>query len=164
MWRTGWESPRACSELALLGMLSKGCSSHELRFLLWRAVEKGKVGVDGIRLGAPSAPVVPTPRKNFGLYWCGSTTVGSASIEKWFRGVANGQDECSMVPLSTQKRKLQMTVQRNTEGVLVVQNSTLWLSAVFGVVGLVMIAAAFFSGDKRLAAPAWSWECSPCCA
>ncbi|MGA7771251.1 MAG: hypothetical protein WCA27_34070 [Candidatus Sulfotelmatobacter sp.] len=47
-----------------------------------------------------------------------------------------------------------MTVQRNTEGVLVVQNSTLWLSAVFGVVGLVMIAAAFFSGDKRLAAPA----------
>ena len=59
-----------------------------------------------------------------------------------------------MVPLSTQKRKLQMTVQRNTEGVLVVQNSTLWLSAVFGVVGLVMIAATFSSGDKRLAGPA----------
>ncbi|MGA8343180.1 MAG: hypothetical protein WB781_14695, partial [Candidatus Sulfotelmatobacter sp.] len=59
-----------------------------------------------------------------------------------------------MVPLSTQKRKLQMTVQRNTEGVLVVQNSTLWLSAVFGVLGVIMIAAAFFSGDKRLAAPA----------
>ena len=47
-----------------------------------------------------------------------------------------------------------MTVQRNTEGVLVVQNSTLWLSAVFGVLGVIMIAAAFFSGDKRLAAPA----------
>lgn len=98
--------PSACSELALPGMLSKGCSSHELRFLLWRAVEKGKVGVDGIRLGAPSAPVVPTPRKNFGLYWCGSTTVGSASIEKWFSGVANGQDECSIVPFPRQKGNL----------------------------------------------------------
>lgn len=47
-----------------------------------------------------------------------------------------------------------MTVQRNPETELVVQNSTLWLSAVFGVMGLILLAAAFSSGDKRLAGPA----------
>ena len=47
-----------------------------------------------------------------------------------------------------------MTVERNTETVLVVQNGTLWLSAVFGVVGLIVLAAAFSAGDKRLAGPA----------
>jgi hypothetical protein len=46
-----------------------------------------------------------------------------------------------------------MTIQRNTE-TLVVQNSTLWLSAVFGVMGLIVVAAAFSSGEKRLAGPA----------
>jgi hypothetical protein len=37
---------------------------------------------------------------------------------------------------------------------VVVQNSTLWLSAVFGVLGLIMVGAAFSSGDKRLFRPA----------
>jgi hypothetical protein len=35
-----WESSRACSELALSEILSKGCSSQEMGFLLWKAVEK----------------------------------------------------------------------------------------------------------------------------
>jgi len=47
-----------------------------------------------------------------------------------------------------------MTVQRNTDTVVVVQNSTLWLSAVFAVVGLIVLAAALSAGDKRLAGPA----------
>ena len=47
-----------------------------------------------------------------------------------------------------------MTVRRPTDPVLVVQNSTLWLSAVFGVMCLILLAAAFSSGDKRLAGPA----------
>ncbi len=55
---------------------------------------------------------------------------------------------------STQKRKFQMTVQRNTETELIVRNSTLWLSAVFGVLGVIALAAAFSVGDKRLARPA----------
>lgn len=37
---------------------------------------------------------------------------------------------------------------------MVVQNSTLWLSAVFVVLGLIMVGAAFSSGDKRLFRPA----------
>ncbi len=45
-------------------------------------------------------------------------------------------------------------VQRNTDGEVVVQNSTLWLSAVFVVLGLIMVGAAFSSGDKRLFRPA----------
>ncbi|MGD1080089.1 MAG: hypothetical protein ABR881_17325 [Candidatus Sulfotelmatobacter sp.] len=45
-------------------------------------------------------------------------------------------------------------VQRSTNGMVVVQNSTLWLSAVFGVLGLIMVGAAFSSGDKRLFRPA----------
>ena len=47
-----------------------------------------------------------------------------------------------------------MTVQRPTGPVLVVQNSTLWLSAVFGVICVILLFAAFSSGDKRLARPA----------
>jgi len=47
-----------------------------------------------------------------------------------------------------------MTVQRNTETELIVRNSTLWLSAVFGVLGLIALAASFSVGDKRLARPA----------
>lgn len=47
-----------------------------------------------------------------------------------------------------------MTVQRPTDPELVVQNSTLWLSAVFGLIGVILLAAAFSSGDKRLAGPA----------
>jgi hypothetical protein len=35
-------SPRACSELALSGILGQGCSSQETSFLLWRAVEKSR--------------------------------------------------------------------------------------------------------------------------
>ena len=35
-----------------------------------------------------------------------------------------------------------------------VLNSTLWLSGVFGVLCLILFAAAFSSGDKRLAGPA----------
>lgn len=46
-------------------------------------------------------------------------------------------------------------VQRNTDGKVVVQNSTLWLSAVFVVLGLIMVGAAFSSGDKRLFRPAF---------
>ncbi len=37
---TFWEIPRACSELARSGFLSKGCSSHKREFFLWKAVEK----------------------------------------------------------------------------------------------------------------------------
>src|ERR1700687_3971894 len=47
-----------------------------------------------------------------------------------------------------------MTVQRPTDPVLVVQNSTLWLSAVCGVICVILLVAAFSSGDKRLARPA----------
>jgi|SRR5579862_1545139 len=47
-----------------------------------------------------------------------------------------------------------MTVQRNTEGVLVVQNSTVWLSVVCGVIIAGLIYAAFSSGDNRLFRPA----------
>jgi len=43
-----------------------------------------------------------------------------------------------------------MTVARSTQTEVVVQNSTLWLSAVFGVLGLSLLAAAFSSGEKRL--------------
>jgi len=39
-WRTGRESPRACSELALSGIFGQGCPSQEMGFLLWKAVEK----------------------------------------------------------------------------------------------------------------------------
>ena len=39
----GWESPRACSEFARSEILSKGCLSQEVRFFLWKAVEKGSV-------------------------------------------------------------------------------------------------------------------------
>jgi hypothetical protein len=38
--RIGWERAGPCSELALLGILSKGCSSQEVDFLLWKAVKK----------------------------------------------------------------------------------------------------------------------------
>jgi len=47
-----------------------------------------------------------------------------------------------------------MKIQRHTDAVLVVQNSTLWLSAVFGVIGLILLAAAFSAGNKRVAVPA----------
>ena len=45
--RADWKSLRACSELALPGILSKGCSSQEMTFLLWKVVEKERdeVGV-----------------------------------------------------------------------------------------------------------------------
>src|ERR1019366_5680037 len=42
---------------------------------------------------------------NFGLYWCGWKTVGSAPTKKSFHGVANGRDGCTMVPFSRSKRK-----------------------------------------------------------
>jgi hypothetical protein len=42
-WRTGGESPRACIELELSGILGQGCSSHKLGFLLWRAVENDMI-------------------------------------------------------------------------------------------------------------------------
>jgi hypothetical protein len=47
-----------------------------------------------------------------------------------------------------------MGVQSNAEGVLVVHNSTVWLSAVFAVIGAILIYAAFASGDNRLFRPA----------
>ena len=47
-----------------------------------------------------------------------------------------------------------MGVQRNAEGVLVVRNSTLWVSAMFGVLVVILIGAAFSSGEKRLCRPA----------
>jgi len=47
-----------------------------------------------------------------------------------------------------------MGVQRNAEGVLVVRNSTLWVSAMFGVLVVILIGAAFSSGEKRLYRPA----------
>jgi hypothetical protein len=50
-----------------------------------------------------------------------------------------------MVPFSPQKRKFQMTVRHPTDPVLVVQNSTLWLSAVFVVMCLILLAAAFWT-------------------
>ena len=39
-WRTGSGSNRACNELALSKILSKGCASQEVSFFLWKAVEK----------------------------------------------------------------------------------------------------------------------------
>jgi hypothetical protein len=39
-WRTGSGSNRACNELALSEILSKGCASQEVSFSLWKAVEK----------------------------------------------------------------------------------------------------------------------------
>lgn len=47
-----------------------------------------------------------------------------------------------------------MTVERNTETEVTVGNSTLWLSVVFVVVGVIALAAAFSAGDNRLARPA----------
>ncbi len=47
-----------------------------------------------------------------------------------------------------------MVAQRNTEGVLVFQNSTVWLSVVCGVIIAILIYAAFASGDNRLFRPA----------
>lgn len=45
-------SLRACIEPAPLEILSKGRSSHELRFLLWKAVENALPGRRGSRHGA----------------------------------------------------------------------------------------------------------------
>ena len=45
---------------------------------------------------------------NFGLYWCGWKTVGSAPIEKSFHSVANQRDECTIVLLLRSKRKFRM--------------------------------------------------------
>ena len=39
-WRTGSGNNRACNELALSKILSKGCASQEVSFFLWKAVEK----------------------------------------------------------------------------------------------------------------------------
>jgi hypothetical protein len=47
-----------------------------------------------------------------------------------------------------------MGVQRNAERVLVVRNSTLWVSAMLGVLVVILIGAAFSSGEKRLYRPA----------
>ena len=47
-----------------------------------------------------------------------------------------------------------MVAQRKTEGVLVTQNSTVWLSVLCGVIIAILIYAAFASGDNRLFRPA----------
>ena len=44
--------------------------------------------------------------------------------------------------------------QRNAAGELVVNNSTVWLSIVCGVIAAILIYAAFASGDNRLFRPA----------
>ena len=47
-WRTsGWESFRACLQLALSGILSKGCSSQKWENFLWKAVERVRGGEGG---------------------------------------------------------------------------------------------------------------------
>jgi hypothetical protein len=46
--QTGWVSSGACSELALPEILSKGRSSQEPGFFLWKAVQKE--GCDGAEL------------------------------------------------------------------------------------------------------------------
>jgi hypothetical protein len=45
---------------------------------------------------------------NFGLCWCGWQTVGRAPDDKSFHDVANGRDECTMVPFSRSKRKFRV--------------------------------------------------------
>ena len=52
---------------------------------------------------------------NFGLYWCGWKTVGSAPIEKSFHGVANKRDGCTMVPFSRSKRKFRFMAKRTLD-------------------------------------------------
>jgi hypothetical protein len=47
-----------------------------------------------------------------------------------------------------------MGEQRDPEGTIVVQNSTVWLSVVCGVIIAILIYAAFASGDNRLFRPA----------
>lgn len=67
--------------------------------------------------------------------------------------MAHQEDKCGMVPFP-RKQVFLMTAERNTDGVVVITNSTVWLSAVCGLLVGILTYAAFSSGDNRLFRPA----------